>query len=305
MRRPLIRIAFLAAFLAAATVAVARMGGPPKGVTGAPAVGARPAEPNCQRCHDPSNPLNDASGLLEILDVPETYELDTDYVLRVRLAHTWAVVPETPLQWGFELTAARADSGVGYGTFIPGAGTQNVTAIAPGVGDPTRRYISHDITGIHKGETGPVEWTFTWHSPAYSAPKVYFFAGGNSANGDSLSSNDFIFTAAESTTFATAGVPLAAHGRTWLAPPSPNPGSSRIELSWSQPREGLVTLDITDIAGRRVRTLVEGIRPEGRGVAVWNGRNSVGALAPAGVYFARLRVTGEPLPLVQRLTLTR
>jgi hypothetical protein len=304
MPRPLIRIAFLAAFLVAASVAVARMGGPPKGVTGAPAIGARPAEPNCQRCHDPSNPLNDASGLLEILDVPATYTLDTDYVIRVRLSHTWAVVPETPLQWGFEMTTARADSGVGYGTFVPGTGTQNVTAIAPGVGDPTRRYISHDISGIHKGDVGPVEWTFTWHSPNYSAPKVYFFAAGNSANGDSLSSNDFIFTAIDSTTFEVADVPLAAHGRTWLATPYPNPGSSRIALSWTLPRSAHVTLDVTDVAGRAVRDLVDGVRSEGQGTVVWDGRTSAGSRAPAGVYFARLRVAGEGAPLVQRLSLT-
>ena len=305
MRRRWIRLLFTAVFFAGASVALAKISGPPKGVTGAPAIGSRPAEPNCQRCHDPSNLLNDPSGALQILDVPATYQLDTDYPIRVRLAHEWLVLPEKPIHWGFELTAARSDSGVGYGTFVPGPGTQNVTAFAPWVGDPTRRYISHDATGIHEGDPGPVEWTFTWHSPSYPAPKVYFFAAGNSANGDSLSSNDFIFTTAESTSIALVDVPLASHGRTWLAPPTPNPAATRVQLEWTLARDAHVRLEIADVQGRAVRVLVDGARAEGRSAAVWDGRTSTGLRAPAGVYFARLRVEGEQAPLVRRLTLTR
>jgi flagellar hook capping protein FlgD len=222
----------------------------------------------------------------------------------VRLGHAWLVMPEKPVHWGFELTTARADSGVGYGTFVPGPGTQNVTAIAPGVGDPTRRYISHDASGIHEGDPGPVEWTLSWHSPSYPAPKVYFFAAGNSANGDSLSSNDFIFTTAESTSYALVDVPASAHGHTWLAVPSPNPGSSRIQLEWTLARSARARLEIADVQGRAVRTLVDGLRAEGRGVAVWDGRTSTGSRAPAGMYFARLRVEGLNAPLTQRLALT-
>src|SRR5207247_271782 len=173
VRRSLLRIILVAVPICGATVAFAKLAGPPRGVTGAWAVGSRTAEPNCLYCHNPDHPLNDPGGKLEILDVPAQFQPDTDYPLRVRLSHVWDPLPPSP-HWGFELTAVRADSGTGYGAFVTGAGTRIATQSRPGE-DPTRNYISHNLAGLHIGDPGPVEWSFVWHSPAYFAAKVYFF----------------------------------------------------------------------------------------------------------------------------------
>jgi flagellar hook assembly protein FlgD len=51
-------------------------------------------------------------------------------------------------------------------------------------------------------------------------------------------------------------------------------------------RAGLQLLDVT---GRVVRTLLEEQElPAGEHAALWDGKDGAGALAPAGLYFARL-----------------
>ena len=47
------------------------------------------------------------------------------------------------------------------------------------------------------------------------------------------------------------------------------------------------SIDVIDVAGRRVRTLLTG-RQSTSGALVWDGRNESGALIPGGVYFVRL-----------------
>ena len=49
-----------------------------------------------------------------------------------------------------------------------------------------------------------------------------------------------------------------------------------------------VRLDIYDVAGRRVRTLLDGQRTATRHTVVWDGRNDAGDGMPPGVYFVRL-----------------
>jgi flagellar hook assembly protein FlgD len=53
-------------------------------------------------------------------------------------------------------------------------------------------------------------------------------------------------------------------------------------------------MTVYDLLGRKVMTLVEGIREGGRHVAVWNGRDGKGVEAPGGVYFCRIRVKALP-----------
>lgn len=303
MRRHFVRLAVVAVILCGASVAIARLNGPPRSVTGAPAVGIVAAESNCTFCHDPANGLNDPSGLLEFVDVPDEFALDTDYVIKMRLAHTWNPMPIDSLRWGFEATVVRSDSGTGYGAITPGPGTQLAIQNLPGQGHPSRQYVSHTGAGTHAGSLGPVEWSFTWRSPSYAASKVYFFASGNSANGDFLSSGDFIFTAADSSTYANVGVGDAVRARTELAAPSPNPARGYSDLSFALGNDGAMDLGIFDSQGRRVRTLIRGTLPAGPGRVRWDGRDDRGQRVAGGVYFARL-VAPEAAAQMRKVVLT-
>jgi flagellar hook assembly protein FlgD len=52
----------------------------------------------------------------------------------------------------------------------------------------------------------------------------------------------------------------------------------------------MVRLEVYDVAGRRVRTLIDHFMPAGRQSIVWNQRDDAGAALGAGVYFTRLQV---------------
>jgi len=56
-----------------------------------------------------------------------------------------------------------------------------------------------------------------------------------------------------------------------------------------------VTLAVYDVAGARVRTLIDGTRTAGRHGEVWDGRDSNGQLVGSGVYFYRLRTDDAAL----------
>ncbi len=94
-----------------------------------------------------------------------------------------------------------------------------------------------------------------------------------------------------------AAVEAAVPTALTLAPAYPMPAHGAATLRFALPRAGRVTLAIHDLAGRRVRTLIDGsFVPTGGGRAVtWDGRDNAGQRAPAGVYFALLGFEGERL----------
>ena len=53
-----------------------------------------------------------------------------------------------------------------------------------------------------------------------------------------------------------------------------------------------MTIQIFDISGRLVRTLVDEHRTAGRHDVVWYGRNNSGAIVTTGVYFYRMTTPG-------------
>lgn len=68
--------------------------------------------------------------------------------------------------------------------------------------------------------------------------------------------------------------------------PNPFRTSATIPFSVSRPSPARVT--VFDVTGRRVATLLDGQIPAGRHQVRWNGRDSAGSAAAAGVYFYRV-----------------
>ena len=69
----------------------------------------------------------------------------------------------------------------------------------------------------------------------------------------------------------------------------PNPFNPTTTIMYEIPSTGKVTLEIYDILGRRVATLVNNVQRQGRYNIIWNGRNSAGQTVSSGVYFYRLQ----------------
>lgn len=75
-----------------------------------------------------------------------------------------------------------------------------------------------------------------------------------------------------------------------LVAPNPARDASRIEYTIAHP--GKVRLEVSDITGRVVATLFEGIQPAGRYHSSWDGL-AEGKKQQAGIYFIRLRTPGQ------------
>ena len=73
---------------------------------------------------------------------------------------------------------------------------------------------------------------------------------------------------------------------------APNPFNPSTVVSYELGQEGWVELEIFDLLGRKVRTLVDERRGSGSHVAAWDGRDDRGAQVATGAYLYRLRAGG-------------
>jgi hypothetical protein len=82
----------------------------------------------------------------------------------------------------------------------------------------------------------------------------------------------------------TAPLPLAS---------SPNPFRGSTSVSFEMPQHAAVSLEVIDVAGRRVAGLIERSMPAGAHSVRWDGRDGAGRPVPAGCYFVRLQADGR------------
>ena len=68
----------------------------------------------------------------------------------------------------------------------------------------------------------------------------------------------------------------------------PNPFNPSTAIPFVLPKEQGVRLEIYNVLGQRVRTLMSGSLAPGFHTLVWNGRDDAGRVAAAGLYLALL-----------------
>lgn len=66
-----------------------------------------------------------------------------------------------------------------------------------------------------------------------------------------------------------------------------------VELRAELPSASHARLEMFDVAGRRLRTLLDGVLPAGSSYVTWDGLDDSGRPAGSGVYFASLRAAGS------------
>lgn len=91
------------------------------------------------------------------------------------------------------------------------------------------------------------------------------------------------------TTAVTPGGP----GATVLDAIAPNPTPGAATVSFTLARAGEVRITVSDVAGRRVRTLAAGASAAGRHTLLWDARGDDGARVRAGMYFVTLSLDGR------------
>lgn len=75
---------------------------------------------------------------------------------------------------------------------------------------------------------------------------------------------------------------------------APNPvRAAGTEIRFRLAEGGRVTLEVFDVQGSRVRTLLDALTPAGENAVRWDGRDDRGGKVPAGLYFYRLEGGGE------------
>lgn len=73
-----------------------------------------------------------------------------------------------------------------------------------------------------------------------------------------------------------------------LAQNYPNPFNPSTKITFRLPEQSEVVLEVFDVTGRRVATLVDGVLEPGSYEAEWDGRSDAGVPVAGGVYFVRL-----------------
>jgi hypothetical protein len=98
---------------------------------------------------------------------------------------------------------------------------------------------------------------------------------------------------AEPQSLFTVTVEVPRLGEAVLRHAAPNPFSHGTALSFDIPETGRVALRIYDVRGALVASVADRAYPAGTSTVQWNGRDSSGAPAPSGVYFARMVYEGR------------
>ncbi len=102
--------------------------------------------------------------------------------------------------------------------------------------------------------------------------------------------------------FTMSGVVASSHFGVWVDPAVgvdhvpvplvlsawPNPFNPTTVLSFETAQPGLIRLEIMDLRGRLIRTLIDADIPSGLHKKIWNGTDTADRIVESGVYFARL-----------------
>ena len=73
----------------------------------------------------------------------------------------------------------------------------------------------------------------------------------------------------------------------------PNPFNPETNIAFSLPEDGVVQLDIYNIKGQKIKTLIQNEVTKGQHSIIWNGVDDNNKLVSSGVYFYKLNVNGK------------
>lgn len=261
------RLLPVVAALTLPVLALANAGGPPDGRTGAP------GESTCwDSCHN-TFPLNSGDGVMSITG-PDFFEAGQSYTFTVEISDPGQS------RWGFEITPL--DIGAVFITDL-----SNTQFSSSG----GRLYVKQTSVGTHAGTpNGPVSWSFDWTAPNNPPSTVTFYAAGAAANNNNRNSGDYIYTSSFTTNLIAVGIeddPFPSLPTHISASNYPNPFNAATAISYSLPVSGHVNLDIYNLQGQLVETLVNDFQSAGVYNINWNADNE-----PSGLYFYRLSVNG-------------
>jgi hypothetical protein len=85
----------------------------------------------------------------------------------------------------------------------------------------------------------------------------------------------------------------------------PNPFNPETMIRYQLPKESSVKLQIYNLHGQLIRTLIDAKMKAGEATATWDGKDEVSNLVPSGVYFYRLSVNGGEWTSTRKMIVMR
>jgi outer membrane protein assembly factor BamB len=137
--------------------------------------------------------------------------------------------------------------------------------------------------------TGAELWNWNLGIPVGSSPAIsgnMLFVGASDGHlYGFVSTTPFVGTSSETS---------PARGLVFeFASPRPNPSATSTRFEWVLPERARVELAVFDLAGRKVRTLVNERLEPGKGSVTWDGSGDDGSQVASGIYFVRLKAGTE------------
>jgi trimeric autotransporter adhesin len=130
-----------------------------------------------------------------------------------------------------------------------------------------------------------------------------YIGGEFTLAGGKLASGIARYTGLPAAVADVEGGPSRDGARLAFGLPSPNPSQGLTSMRYSLPRPGVVRLDVYEVTGRRVKTIVATRSTAGPGLLEWDGRDGDGRLMPAGLYL--FQASAEGVKTSRRVMLVR
>jgi len=162
-------------------------------------------------------------------------------------------------------------------------------------GDEPVAYLHFTVTDARMSEV-------TLEADASRAPQHTMLLIENRVVGDGREVIDFAPEFTKKTLALQSGV-AALPKEYSLRGNYPNPFNAKTIISFALPQESRVTLDIYNIMGQKVKTLVDGAMPAGYHNLEWDGSDHNGLGVSSGVYLYKLKA--DNFTRVNRMTLLK
>jgi hypothetical protein len=167
-----------------------------------------------------------------------------------------------------------------------GVGSQNAGMIAASTNTLTYN-VAGETNGIHLSATSLDNATFLWTAPVAGTGAVKLYLAGHQGS-TSGANTDIVLTAAEQATAIDDNV--SRPDKFTLLDNYPNPFNPLTKIRFAVPQTGNVTLEIYDVLGKKVATLLDGYIEAGKHSFSWDA-----TVQPSGIYFCRLTTGGKTL----------
>jgi len=209
----------------------------PMSKTGIAGFAGGPGEKNCTKCHG-GNP-NTGTGSITITApdlIDWKYSPGKTYNINVTVTQTGVGL----FGFAFEaLTEAGADAGK-----LEVINPTETHIDSSSISGTLRKGITHALNGGKS--TDAHTFTFKWIAPATDVGPVTFYSAGNAANGNNLTSGDFIYTKVQ--VISSAAVNVKEQDATVSLELFPNPTEDRLNINVNTSDK--MSIHILDMNGR-------------------------------------------------------